>query len=146
MSKIHAAARKALADNLLRLLRERAPGVGINRVARHLKVSNGTLHRALSQETGVSIDTVERLAVALGVEPWALLVPEMEPGDRWVVIRYSALRDLQKQKLKSDAWDELHKFSEDLATDIVALLDAPSDGAGEDEGGPAGGRHSKRDT
>jgi hypothetical protein len=50
--------------------------------------ANGTLGRIATRETGLSIDGLEQLASAYGVEPWQLLVPTLEAhqGERGKLI------------------------------------------------------------
>lgn len=41
--------------------------------------SNGTLDRIRREASGTSVDSLEQLAGALGLEPWQLLHPDLDP-------------------------------------------------------------------
>lgn len=44
--------------------------------------ANGTAQRILAGETSYGVEMVDRIAEAFGVEPWQLLVPDLDVADR----------------------------------------------------------------
>jgi hypothetical protein len=44
------------------------------------EISNGTLGRVRNAENGTRLDTVDALAKTFGIEPWQLLVPDLNPA------------------------------------------------------------------
>jgi hypothetical protein len=43
-------------------------------------VPHGTAQRVLDESTGIGVEVLERVAEALGVDPWQLCVPELDPA------------------------------------------------------------------
>lgn len=70
--------KSVLRDNLRALLRI-APGKsGVSALIK-LGLSNGNAQRALGAETSVGLDVIAQIAEAFGIEPWQLLVPNLDP-------------------------------------------------------------------
>lgn len=67
------AIRSVLARNIRALAKEK--GKALNTWAELAGVSRAQLYAVLGRKTAPSIDWVEKLAHALDVEPWTLLVP-----------------------------------------------------------------------
>lgn len=77
------ALRSVLARNIRALAREK--GKPLNTWAELAGVSRAQLYAVLGKKTAPSIDWVEKLAQAIDVEPWTLLVPPEDvapPGKR----------------------------------------------------------------
>jgi hypothetical protein len=76
--------KKTLADNVAAIIRHRdqlAPDakVGVSKVMR-LGFANGTAQRILGAGTSIGLDILTDLADKLGVKPWHLLVPGLNPA------------------------------------------------------------------
>lgn len=76
--------KKILAENVAALLRHRdkmGPGarVGVSKVMK-LGFANGTAQRILGAGTSIGLDLLQELASKLGVKPWQLLVPGLNPA------------------------------------------------------------------
>lgn len=72
-------ARSILAENLKALMAAR-PGLGtFTEIVAAGGPSNGTLDRIRRQESGCSVDQLDLLARVFGLEPWQLLVPNLDP-------------------------------------------------------------------
>jgi hypothetical protein len=70
-----------LRDNLQAVLRERYPTMrpnesGITKLV-ELGVAQGSAQRAIGGETSIGIDMLEKIASAIGLQTWQLLVPEL---------------------------------------------------------------------
>lgn len=59
-------------------------------LAKAAGLSLSSVQRTLSGETGASIDTIERIALALGVSPYQLILPELDVENPQVVTGASA--------------------------------------------------------
>ena len=59
-----------------------AKGYSINRLADFAGLSRGFVSEMLREQKVPSLDTVERIAAALDVEPWRLLRDERPPGTK----------------------------------------------------------------
>ena len=72
------ALRKTITENVRRLL---GLSDGESGVAKLIErgFSNGNAQRVLDGETDFQVSRIARLAKALGVEPWQLLVPQLDP-------------------------------------------------------------------
>ncbi len=70
--------RNTLADNL-RAAAEKA-GIGINALADVAGVSSSQTYDVLNCSTGASVDFIDQVAAALGVEPFMLLRPRTQRG------------------------------------------------------------------
>lgn len=78
--KVPGIMRAVLAENV-RALMEREFQEVDNKVlalAKRAGLSLSSVQRTLAGDTGASIDTIERLSVALGVSPYQLLLPELD--------------------------------------------------------------------
>jgi transcriptional regulator with XRE-family HTH domain len=54
----------------------------LSRLARECKFGPGTATRLKEATTSVGLDIIDKIARAFHVEPWELLVPTFDPGDR----------------------------------------------------------------
>lgn len=82
------AARKVLAQNIrAAMCVEGRPEISQQELARRASkfslkpVSQSTINRLLNAEVSCGVDHLVSLAQALGLEPWHLLVPGMNPSD-----------------------------------------------------------------
>lgn len=81
-------ARRLLADNLSAAMKiPGRPESSQQELARRASkyslkpVSQSTINRLLNAEVSCGVDHLVSLALALGLEPWHLLVPHMNPAD-----------------------------------------------------------------
>jgi lambda repressor-like predicted transcriptional regulator len=75
--KSKASLRSVLASNIRNHAKER--GKALNTWAELAGVSRAQLYAVLGRRTAPSIDWLEKLAEAIDVEPWKLLVPPESP-------------------------------------------------------------------
>ena len=59
-------------------------------LAKRAGLSLSTVQRLLSAETGATIDSIESVALALGVSPYQLLIPELSPDNPQVLAGVTA--------------------------------------------------------
>lgn len=71
--------KKVLASNIRRLLRLGNES-GVSKLIK-LGISNGNAQRALKGETAIGLDVLAQLAAKLGVQPWQLLVEDLDPDE-----------------------------------------------------------------
>lgn len=69
--------RNVLWRNVCALMGEERPTV--DGVARRTKCSRGTIQRMRDGSTSIGIDILADVAAAFGVQPWHLLVPNLDP-------------------------------------------------------------------
>ncbi len=50
-----------------------------HRLVSHYNIANGTAQRIKESNTSIGIDMVAKVAKAFGLEPWQLLVPNLDP-------------------------------------------------------------------
>ena len=70
-----------LAANLNALMRSRPDLDTSLKLAKAAGVGNGTIGRIRNGEVACGIDTVSAIAEKFGLEPWQLLVQDLEPGN-----------------------------------------------------------------
>lgn len=79
------ATRDLLGENLSRLMaHEGAHRRGLNsneKLAKRIKVSSNTVGRIRRGENAVTLDVLERLAAAFELDPWQLLVAQIDPSN-----------------------------------------------------------------
>ena len=77
--------RAVLAANLWRMIESATPE-GARPSVRSWALSKGLdvrlITRLANQTNAVTLDTLQEVADALGLEAWHLLLPDLEPGDR----------------------------------------------------------------
>ena len=73
--------KKILANNLAILIAHRYGEMNQGAFIRDSKIANGNVTRLLGGETSVGLDLLDRLAKFFHVQPWALLVPNLNPAD-----------------------------------------------------------------
>lgn len=72
--------RDTLAANLRRLMEANPKLSTLPAIAAAGGPSNGTLDRARRAEAAIRLDELGRIAQVFGVEPWMLLVPDLNPA------------------------------------------------------------------
>lgn len=88
--------RQALATNLQRLM-ERTPDLDSGpKLAKRAKVAQATVSRVLNQKVGASVDVVDALARAFGVNPWMLMHPNMDIAEAETRLYAAMRREFQK--------------------------------------------------
>lgn len=80
-----ASLKEIVAANVRRLLRLEEGESGVSKLIR-LGVANGTAQRVLGGTTAIGVDVLDSLARKLHVEPWQLLVENLDP-DRMPTLR-----------------------------------------------------------
>lgn len=71
--------RKTLWRNVSALMRHKYGKENLTRMAADCSIGPGTASRIKEAHTSVGIDVIERLAECFGVEPWHLLMPDLDP-------------------------------------------------------------------
>lgn len=117
-------AREVLAANFKKL-RDATPSLNAPKdIVAAGAATNGTIGRITKKQSGPSIDTIEQLARAYGLEAWQMLVPALEahPGKNGMPVvsgvspwpfllvdrrRYEALPELAKGAAQSRMMDEV---------------------------------------
>ena len=94
--------------NLAALMRADGALSSQNGLASASKVPQSTIGRLLRGEQSPTLDMVERLARAFDLEPWQMLVPELEPSNPPIT---KQIDDVQRQ-----LFAKFKQAAEDLAT------------------------------
>jgi len=96
-----------LAQNLKALMQSKAGPKSQLALAKKSGVGQATIGRILREETAASIDTVEEIAAAYGLQAWQLMVAGMDPTNPPVLVPISkaerALYDSLKAAMKEAA-------------------------------------------
>ena len=75
--------------NVLALMIYHWGGENLPRLSREAKIGPGTASRIKASETSVGLDVLQKVADAFHVQPWQLLVPEMDPQNPPVLLPIS---------------------------------------------------------
>lgn len=73
--------REILARNLVALMKARPELSTFPKITAAGGPTNGTLDRIRRAESAAKVDELERLASVFKLEPWMLLVPDLDPAD-----------------------------------------------------------------
>lgn len=79
-----------------------------NALAQHARVPQSTIGRLLRGEQSPTLDMVERLAQAFDLEPWQMLVPELDATNPPIT---KQIDDQQRQ-----LWEKFRHAAQELAT------------------------------
>lgn len=71
--------KKTLRENVSNLMKSRYGGENLTRLAADAKVGPGTVTRIKEQETSIGIDLIAKVARVFKLDPWQLLVPDLDP-------------------------------------------------------------------
>lgn len=99
--------RRTLAANLERLMRQYADLNSSPKLEAKSHVKLATINRIRRCETGATLDTLDALAGAFDLQPWQLLVPDMQPDNPPVL---TAVSDAEKA-----LYERLAKAAQDVA-------------------------------
>lgn len=80
MAKMPSKALRVLSENLERLIAAHPELNTQPKLAKEAKIDQKTVYRIVTKQNEPSLDKLEKLAKALGVEPWQLLVPGLQPA------------------------------------------------------------------
>lgn len=69
----------------------------ISRLAREAGIEQGGAMRVLDTSSMIQLDKIEKVAAALGVQPWELLVPGFDPSNRPLLIESAQEKELIQQ-------------------------------------------------
>lgn len=72
--------KELLRENLTKLMIHRLGKVNMLRTAHLCGVGLGSIQRAMEANTAVGLEVIEKLAVGLGVEPWQMIAPGLDPA------------------------------------------------------------------
>lgn len=75
-------------------------GISTLKMAKKCGVGNGTIGRALLGQGALDLDSITSIAVAFKLEPWQLLVPNLDPGNPCVIQELTATEKNLYEKLK----------------------------------------------
>lgn len=100
--------RAVLAANLRALMSRQHPEMTEHELARLAKrhggeLSQSTVHRMLHGQTSCGVDHLATLAMVFELEPWQLLVPDLDPTDPPVLASVSPPSDRPHQALSVSA-------------------------------------------
>ena len=73
---------QVLAENLERLMGASLEFNTQPKVAEKAKIDQKTIWRIMKRQNEPSIDKVERIASVFGLEPWQLMVPQLDPMNK----------------------------------------------------------------
>ncbi len=110
-----------VSDNLRALIPERA----VRAIAKKAEMHERTLHGYLAKEAAPTITFIEKLACALEMEPWQLLVPGVTSDIKWpelakLVDDYVALRPPARSYVADVADDTTRRQKEPPDPDGLA--------------------------
>jgi hypothetical protein len=89
--------RTILAKNLAALMKA-SPECGTRLLLREkAKLGGGSVDGAVTAATAVTIDTLEQLATAFGLQTWQLLVPDLDPSNPPVMHLSDSEREFYKR-------------------------------------------------
>lgn len=71
--------KRVLWDNVVTLMKKKYGGENLTRLALDAKFGPGTSTRLKKQVTSIGVDVIEKLAVVFELQPWQLLVPNLDP-------------------------------------------------------------------
>jgi hypothetical protein len=71
--------RSIVAENMAALMRARWHEENTNRLARDSKMGAATIQRIKDQTADFRVEAIAKIAAALHVDPWQLLVPDLNP-------------------------------------------------------------------
>lgn len=71
--------KEVLWANVSRLMCKKYGKENLTRLATEAKIGPGSATRIKDRQTSVGLDVLDSVASALGVEPWQLMVPELDP-------------------------------------------------------------------
>lgn len=74
--------RKVLWKSVSALMHKHYGAENLTRLAKDCKVGPGTASRLKEAQTSVGLEIVDKIARHFHVEPWELLVPGFDPGNR----------------------------------------------------------------
>lgn len=90
--------RRLLAENLRRLMD--ANNMSTHAMKRASGLPQTTIARILREEVAVTLDTLMPLAKALRLEPWMLLVPDLDPAFPPKILAGDPLHSISPERLK----------------------------------------------
>lgn len=93
--------RAVLARNLKALMESKIGPTSEMALGRKAGVAQATIGRIKREEVAASIETVEQLATAYGLQPWQLLVAGMDPGNPPVLVPISKAERALYESLKA---------------------------------------------
>lgn len=89
-------------ENVFALMVHHWGGENLNRLAREAKIGPGTATRIKSKKNSARIGTLAKLAKPFKLQPWHLLIPDLDPANPPVEFltrdQVLALTPLRKQK------------------------------------------------
>lgn len=95
--------RQVLATNLKALMASHPALDTFGKIVAAGGPSNGTLDRIRRMESGASIDQLDTLAKIYGLEPWQLLVPNLDPTNPPMLAAISAKQMEMLERIKQAA-------------------------------------------
>lgn len=75
----------------------------LNRLIRDCKIGPGTATRIKEQKTSVGIDVLAKIAMAFELQPWHLLLPELDPSNAPVSFLTAEERRLHERLKRAHA-------------------------------------------
>lgn len=103
--------RVILAQNLTALMAGKIDKESQSALKRRSGVAQATIGRILRKEVNYRIETVAALARAFNLEPWQLLVPDLDPGNLPVLRAASAEEKALYARLRATV-DDLSKLKQ----------------------------------
>lgn len=88
-----------LAENINRLMEANVALESNPKLARRAQIGIGSVARIRNAQTDITLDTLTKLAEAFDLQPWQLLVPDLDPKN------FPVLRNLSPQE--AELYDRL---------------------------------------
>lgn len=113
--------RMILWRNISLLMEKKYGCVHISQLSKEAKVGLATIGRIKAQETSIGSDVIDRIASALGAEPWQLLYPDFETQTLESFVSNSPLAVSLARQLESLETIEAQQQAHDLASQVMRL-------------------------
>jgi hypothetical protein len=68
-------------ENVAALMQHHWGGENLTRLAREAKVGPGTCSRIKAQQTSVGVDIIATIAAVWDLQPWHMMVPNLDPAN-----------------------------------------------------------------
>lgn len=96
-------------ENCIKDIRKKK-GLTQVQLAQKLGISQGAIQKLETGERGLDLDWMDKIARALGCEPWELLPHSMQPKiDQNDLKLIALLKELNKSQIKTDIASDEHK-------------------------------------
>lgn len=89
--------------NISAIMQHHYKGENLNQLVRDCKIGPGTASRIKEQKTSVGIDVLAKISAAFDLQPWHLLLPDLDPSNAPVSFLTAQERDLHNRLKRAHA-------------------------------------------